>query len=462
MCYNLKVSDHFRPLDRETLFSLPPSVQDWLPENHLARFVAEIVAKLDLRALRAKYAGRGHEAYQPEMMLALLFYGYATGVFSSRKLERATYDSVAFRFITANLHPEHDTIATFRRRFLSEVQSCFRQILLIAAESGMLKIGRVSIDGTKVKANASKHRAMSYEYGTKLERRIKNEIDRLLRMAEKADQADLPDGMDVPAELSRRETRLQAIAEAKERIREREQQRITQEQAAYDERVAQRVSHEKRCGKKIRGRKPERPSRAINPKAQVNLTDEESRIMPSAGGFEQAYNAQNAIDCASRLLVDVDVSQHLNDEALLEPALDRIAALPQALGSATEILADAGYYSALNAAICEQRAVTPYISPGRERHAGGLARFQMPRPLPSVAAPHERMKYRLRTPEGRAIYGERKSTIEPAIGIIKSAMGFRQFSLRGHEKVQAEWKIVGAAYNLRRMHTLTGKLVKAG
>lgn len=456
------VSEHFRPLDRDTLFLLPPSLHDWVPENHLARFIADIVAKLDLKALRAQYAGRGHEAYQPEMMVALLFYGYATGVFSSRKLERATYDSVAFRFIAANQHPEHDTIATFRRRFLPEVQSCFRQILLIAAESGMLKIGRISIDGTKVKANASKHHAMSYEHAAKLERPIKNEIGRLLRMAEKADRADLPDGMDVPAELARREMRLQVIAEAKDRIREREQQRITQEQAAHDERVAQRVAHEKTSGKKLKGRKPKRPSRAMNPKAQINLTDEESRIMPSAGGFEQAYNAQNAIDCASRLLVDVDVSQRHNDEALLEPALDRITALPQALGSTSEILADAGYYSARNAAICEQRAVIPYISPGRERHAGGLARFQTLRPLPGQAAPHERMKYRLRTSEGRAIYGQRKSTIEPAIGIIKSAMGFRQFSLRGYEKVQSEWTIVAAAYNLRRMHTLTSKPIKAG
>jgi transposase len=456
------VSDHFKPLDRETLFLLPPSVQDWLPEGHLARFIAEIVAKLDLSALRAKYAGRGHEAYQPEMMVALLFYGYATGTFSSRKLERATYDSVAFRFLAANQHPEHDTIATFRRRFLSEVQACFREILLIAAESGMLKIGRVSLDGTKVKANASKHHAMSYAHANKLERRIKNEIERLLRMAEKADERDLADGMDVPAELARRDARLQAIAEAKERIHEREQQRIVQEHAAYDRRMAQRSAHEQSTGKKTRGRKPNRPSRAINPKAQINLTDEESRIMPSASGFEQAYNAQNTIDCASRMLIDVEISQDPTDETLLEPALERIAALPHELGKTSAILADAGYYSARNAAICDQRAITPFISAGRERHAGGLARFRMPRPLASEAAPHERMKYRLRTPEGRAIYGQRKSTIEPAIGIIKSVMGFRQFSLRGYANVQGEWKMVAAAYNLRRMHALMTKAVKAG
>lgn len=456
------MSDHFRPLDRDTLFLLPPSVQDWLPENHLARFIAEIVAKLDLTSLRAKYSGRGLEAYQPEMMVGLLFYGYATGTFSSRKLERATYDSVAFRFIAANQHPEHDTIATFRRRFLPEVQACFRQILLVAAESGMLKVGRVSIDGTKVKANASKHHAMSYEHATKLERRIKNEIERLLRMAEKADQTDVPDGMEIPQELARREARLQAIAEAKERIRVREQQRVAAEQAAHDRQIAERALREEQTGKKARGRKPKRPSRAMNPKSQVNLTDEESRIMPSGGGFVQAYNAQGSIDCDSRLLVDLDVSQSPTDRTLLEGTVSRLKALPQRLGDVNELLADAGYYSATNVAACEQRGITPYISIGRERHSGGLERFREPPPLAVDATAREQMRHRLRTKAGRAIYGQRKSTIEPAIGVVKSVIGFRQFSLRGHEKVTGEWQMVGAAYNLKRMHTLTMKAVKAG
>lgn len=456
------MSDHFRPLDRDTLFLFPPSVQDWLPENHLARFIAEIVAKLDMGPLRAKYSGRGIEAYQPELMVALLFYGYATGIFSSRKLERATYDSVAFRFIAANQHPEHDTIATFRRRFLPEVAACFGQILLVAAESGLLKIGRVCIDGTKVKANASKHHAMSYEHATKLERRIKNEIERLLRMAEKADQADVPDGMDIPQELARRETRLQAIAEAKERIRIREQQRIAQEQAAHDRQMAERAAREQRTGKKAKGRKPKRPLRAMNPKAQVNLTDEESRIMPNGDGFVQAYNAQGSIDCESRLLIDVDVSQRPTDRTLLESAVTRLRALPRALGKANELLADSGYDSANNVAACERHGITPYISSGRERHAGGLDRFREPAPLHAAATPHEQMQHRLRTKAGRAIYGQRKSTIEPAIGVIKSVMGFRQFSLRGREKTRGEWQLVGTAYNLKRMHTLLMKAVKAG
>ena len=414
------MSDHFRPLDRDTLFLFPPSVQDWLPEDHLARFIAEIVAKLDMSSLRAQYAGRGREAYQPEMMVALLFYGYATGVFSSRKLHRATYDSVAFRFIAANQHPEHDTIATFRRRFLREVQGYFRQILLVAAESGMLKIGRVSLDGTKVKANASKHHALSYEHATKLEKRIKNEIERLLRMAEKADQTEVPDGMDIPAELVRRETRLQAIADAKERIRVREEERIAADQAAHAQKMAERAARERETGKKSGRRKPKRPSRAIDPKAQINLTDEESRIMPTGDGFVQAYNAQGALDCDSRLLIDADVSQCPTDRSLLEPAVTRLMALPQELGTAGELLADAGYYSANNVAVCERRNVTPYISVGRECHTGGLKRFREPAPLRAGATPQEQMAHRLRTKAGRAIYGQRKSTIEPAIGVVRA------------------------------------------
>jgi transposase len=456
------MSDHFRPLDRETLFLFPPSVQEWLPEDHLARFIADIVGKLDLRSLRVGYAGRGVEAYQPEMLVALLFYGYATGVFSSRKLERATYDSVAFRSIAANQHPEHDTIATFRRRFLPEVKACFKQILLIAAESGMLKIGRVSIDGTKVKANASKHHALSFAHAIKLERRVKNEIERLLRMAEKADGANVPDGMDVPAELARRETRLQAITDAKERIRAREQERIATEQAAHDQKIAERAAQERDAGKKHRGPKPKRPSRAMNQDAQINLTDDESRIMPTGDGFVQAYNAQGAVDCSSLLLIDVDVSQYPTDQLLLEPAIARLTTLPEQLGSVTEVLADAGYLSTSNIEACERHRLTPYISLGRERHAGGLERFREPPPLPEGATAKERLHHRLRTKDGRAIYGQRKATIEPRFGNIKSVHGFRQFSLRGYEKVSGEWQIMGSAYNLKRMHTLTMKPVKAG
>ncbi len=443
--------DHFKPLDRDTMFLLPPSIQEWLPEKHLARFVVDIVARLDVNPIRSRYSGRGSEAYQPEMMVALLFYGYATGTFSSRKLERATYDSVAFRYITANQNPEHDTISDFRRRFLPQLQAYFEQILLIAAESGLLKVGRVSVDGTKIKANASKHHALSYGHATKLERRIKGEVERLLRLAEKADGSEVPDGLDIPAELARREDRLRVISEAKARIHARERERIAAERAAYQQKLAERKEREEETGKKTRGSKPKPPSRAIDPKAQINLSDDESRIMPSSEGMVQAYNAQGSVDCDSRLMLTADASPRPTDRTLLLSTIEACQKLPPSIGAVTELLADAGYFSASNVEACHAAQMVPYIASGRESHAGGLRRFYEPAERKANASAVECMKHRLRTKAGRAIYGERKSTIEPTFGIIKSVMGFRQFSLRGYEKIKAEWRIVAIAYNPKRM-----------
>lgn len=455
------MADHFKPLDRDTLYLLPPSVQDWLPQEHLARYVVDLVGKLDLTPIRATYAGRGSEAYQPEMMVALLFYGYATGTFSSRKLERATYDSVAVRFIAANQHPEHDTISNFRLRFLEPLQGYFEQILLIAAESGLLKVGRVSLDGTKVKANASKHHALSYAHATKLERRIKNEVRRLMRMAEKADRNERPDGLDIPAELTRREDRLRAIEEAKARIREREMQRIAVAQAGYERKLDARRAREQETGKKIGGSKPKPPSRSIDPKAQINLTDEESRIMPSSDGMMQAYNAQAVVDCQSQLVLSAEVSQRPTDRTLLANAVAACQALPQELGVVNELLADAGYCSEENVLLCEAAGITPFISFGRETHVGGLERFRRPKELAENASPVDRARHRLKTPEGRAVYGQRKATAEPVFGMIKQALGFRQFFLRGVEKVRGEWQLVNAALNIKRMQRMGARGMKA-
>jgi transposase len=448
------VADHFKPLDRDTLFLMPPSVQEWIPDDHLARFVVDVVAKLDLQPIRSRYSGRGSEAYQPEMMVALLLYGYATGIFSSRRLERATYDSVAFRYITANQHPEHDTISDFRRRFLSQLEALFAQVLLIAGESGLLKVGRVSVDGTKIRANASKHHALSYGHATKLERRIKAEVTRLMRRAEQADNSEKSDGIDLPAELARREERLRAIDEAKTRIRDREHERIAAEQHAYEQRMAERAARERETGKKTGGKPPKPPARGIDPMAQINLTDEESRIMPSKDGMIQAYNAQATVDCASRLLVDSNVSQRPTDVTLLAATVTALEQLDPKIGSITELLADAGYYSAANLALCIDAKIVPYIPNRRERHAGGLLRFQEPAALAPNASIADTARHRLRTHNGRKIYGERKGTIEPAFGVIKQAIGFRQFLLRGLRKVQGEWKIVTTAYNLKRLHKL--------
>lgn len=451
------MSAKFIDYDQSSLYLLPPSLQDWLPEDHLARFIVEIVDQLDLGSLKAAYAGRGSQPYNPAMLLALLFYGYATGVFSSRKLERSTYDSVAFRFIAANAHPDHDTIAVFRKRFLPQLKALFVQILLIANEAGVLKLGTVSLDGTKVKANASKHKALSYAHACKLEEQLKTEVAELLRQAEAADQADLPDGMSIPEELSRRTERLKAIAEAKVEIERRAAERFAQEKEAYDQKLAERAKKEQTTGKKPRGRKPQPPEAGVKGKDQVNLTDDESRIMKkSGGGFEQAYNAQAGVDTESMLIVTSHVTQQTNDKREVAPALENLAALPEELGTVDAIITDNGFYSEANVGVCEKNKITPYLAFGRDQHNQPLMdRFREPLPPSPDADAVARMKHRLRTAAGKKVYAKRKSTVEPVFGIIKAVMGFRQFLLRGFEAVQGEWDLVCIAWNIKRLHALS-------
>lgn len=447
----------FIQVDRDTLYLLPPSIQDWLPEGHLARFVVEIVEQLNLQALKASYAGRGSSAYHPEMLVALLFYGYATGCFSSRKLERNTYDSVAFRFVAANAHPDHDTIASFRRRFLPELKELFVQILRIAHTMGVLKVGVVSLDGTKIQANASKHKALSYEHACKLEKQIKEEVAELMRLADSADHADVPDGMSLPEELTRRTERLKAIAEAKAEIERRAAERHAKEQEVYDRKIAAREKKEQETGKKPGGKPPTPPMPGPAAKDQVNLTDSESRIMPTAGGgFMQAYNAQAGVDTQTMMIVTSHLTQQSNDKLEVNPTLDAIADLPKELGSVDTLLADNGYFSETNVGACEENQVVPYFSAGREKHNPPLMeRFSEPPALPEDADPVAKMKHRLKTKEGKALYGTRKSTVEPVFGIIKAVMGFRQFLLRGLESVEGEWDLVCIAWNLKRLHILS-------
>lgn len=449
----------FVEVDRETLYLLPPSVQDWLPEKHLARFVVEVVEQLDLQPLKSSYCGRGSQPYNPEMLVALLFYGYATGVFSSRKLERSTYDSVAFRYIAANAHPDHDTIASFRKRFLPELTKIFVEILAIARQMKVLELGKVSIDGTKVHVNASKHKALSYGHACKLEKRLEAEVAELLQKAESADKADMPDGMDVPAELSIRPERIKAIKEAKAEIERRAAERYAEEQKAYDAKIADRPKKEQETGKKPGGKRPQPPTPGPTEKDQVNLNDSESRIMPtSGGGFEQAYNAQAGVDTETLLIVTTHVSQAPNDKQELEPALNNLKHLPQKLGTVTDLLADNGYFSEANVTLCEENKVASYIAVKREGHHPLLMeRFQDPEPLPDDANAVDTMKHRLKTASGKAFYAKRKSTIEPVFGIIKSVMGFRQFLLRGLDAVKGEWDLVCIAFNLKRLYALANR-----
>jgi transposase len=446
----------FKQCDRETVYLFPPSVQDWLPEGHLARFVVDIVEQCNLERLTASYAGRGSEAYSPEMLVALLFYGYATGVFSSRQLERSTYDSVAFRYVAANSHPDHDTIAAFRKRFLPALKELFVQILMIAVEAGVLKVGTVSVDGTKVKANASKHKAMSYGHACKVEQRLKEEVAELMKKAEAADKADIPDGMSIPEELTRRAERLKAIAEAKAEIERRAAERYAAQKEAYDKRLAERAAKQQQKGKKPRGKEPKPPVAGPTDKDQVNLTDEESRIMPaSGGGFKQAYNAQAAVDTETMLIITTHVTQETNDKQQMRPALEALAALPGQLGKVNTIIADCGYYSESNVKDCEAKKIVPYIAIDRQSHNQSVwERFREPEPLPDNADAVARMKHRLKTAAGKAVYAIRKSTVEPAFGVIKAVMGFDRFSLRGCTAVSGEWDLVCIAWNIKRLHVL--------
>jgi transposase len=453
------MSAHFKAVDRETIYLFPPSVEDWLPENHLARFIVEVVSKLDLHELKMPYTGVGSEAFHPEMLLALLFYGYATGVFSSRKLEQATHDSIAFRYIAANTHPDHDTIATFRKRFLEQLKPLFLQILLLAKTLGFLKLGKISLDGTKIQANASKHSALSWGHATELEHQLKEEVTRLMAMAEAAD-VEVPEGMDIPAELARREERLKAIGEAKAKLEARAAERHAVERAEYEAKRAEREAKAqppKGSGPKTPEAGPPRDS------DQINLTDEESRIMPSSGkSFQQAYNAQAGVETESLLIVTEHVTQNANDKREVQPTLKALEQLAEPLGKTEALLSDNGYYSEDNVKACHRDQITPYLAAGRERHSLPLEqRWADPPPLAAEADAVEAMKHRLRTPEGRALYGRRKCTVEPVFGIIKSVLGFRQFHLRGLKAVSGEWTLISMAWNLKRLFTLEQQKLQA-
>jgi len=447
----------FRPLDRNTDFLLQPSVQDWLPPQHLARYVVEVVDQLDLAKLETAYAGKGSEAYHPAMLLTLLIYGYANGVFSSRKLERATYDSLAFRFIACNQHPDHDTLANFRRRFAVEFAEVFVQVLQVARENQFSRFGTVSLDGTKIHANASRHRALSYAHAEKIEAQLKSEVQELLQLAEQADRAGVPDGMSIPEELARREDRLAAIAQAKTKIEARAKERFEREQAEYEAKMKERREKEAASGKKARGEAPKPPEGGPLPTDQISLTDEESRIMPVAGGgFDQCYNAQALVDATTMLVIVPHVTQAPNDKQQVEPVLAKLQALPEGLNAPDVLLADCGYCSENNVEACQAAGIEPLLAMKREHHHPHFSeRFREPAEAPAdTASAIEKMKHKLATRNGKALYALRKQTVEPVFGMIKSIMGFRQFLTRGLKAVQGEWTLVCLAWNLKRMGVL--------
>ena len=448
----------FKPIKRDMNYLFPPSMNDWLPEHHLARFVVEIVEQLDLKVMERAYGTSGSAPFHPALLLTILVYGYATGVFSSRKLENATYDSVAFRFVAADEHPDHDTLNTFRKRFLKEIEVLMVQVLMIAHTMKVSNFGNIAFDGSKFKANASKHSALSYGHIKKLEEQLKGEVKKLMELAEAADNKKIPDGMNLPEEIARREDRIKAITEAKIKIEGRAKERFEQEQVEYQGKLDKREAKAQESGNKPRGKQPVPPVAGAQDKDQINLTDEESRIMKTAGGgFDQCYNGQIAVDMDSMLIVTTNTVQACNDKRQIEPILQQFKALPVELGKPVNLVTDTGYFSSANVKACVEQNITPLIAVKREEHhPEPMARFTEPPPLKEDATEVEQMRHLLLTVAGRALYAKRKCTVEPVFGIIKAILGFRQFSLRGLENVKGEFNLIAMAWNLKRMFVLAG------
>jgi transposase len=449
------MSRSFKTADYDATLDVTVRLGDCLPPDHLARFVVDTITHLDLSVIYTRYGPRGGQPYAPEILLALLFYGYATGVFSTRKLERATYETVPFRFIAGNLHPDHDTLATFRKTFLPELKDLFVQVLLLAQVAGSLKLGNISLDGTKIHADASKSKAVSYKQLLALETHLRAEVEELFAMSERVDQGEMPDGLVVSDEIAIRQARLARLAEAKAVLEARANERTALEQAEYDAKVQERAEKARQTGRTPRGRAPKPPTPGPRDKDQYNFTDPESRIMKhsSTEGFEQDYNAQVAVDQASLLIVGASLSNHPNDQHQVEPILDSI---PPDLGTPEAAALDTGYFSEANIALFERREIEPYIATGRDVHHPSLwERFAgLPNPPAEDASPKLKMAYKLKTAIGHAIYRVRKCTVEPVIGIIKEVLGFRQFSLRGEHAAAGEWCLVCLAFALSRLHTL--------
>lgn len=425
----------YRPYLPEQDFLLPPSLREWLPDDHLAYFVSDLVDHLDLSAITSVYEAeeRGYPPYHPVMLTKVLVYGYCVGVFSSRRIQRRLLEDIPFRVLAAGNTPDFRTIADFRKTHLAALQGFFEQVLHLARELGAVRVGRVALDGTKVKANASKHKAMSYDRMGEKQRQLRAEVKELLAQAEAADAAEDAEygahrrGDELPAELQRRESRLKRIREAKRVLEAR----------AKDAAAA--------AGQAADTAKPD-------PKAQYNFTDPESRIMKGPDGFVQAYNAQIAVD-DQQLIIGQAVTQETNDKRQLMPMIATIEA--QSGITPTQLLADAGYCSDENLAAIATTPIDAYISTRKQKH--GERPGPCPRgPLPLTATRVDRMSRKLHRKAGAAIYAARKAIVEPVFGQIKQARGFRQFLLRGIEKVQGEWSLVCTTHNILKLYRLYG------
>lgn len=451
------MSRRFRTADYEGTLKQTIRLEEALPSNHLARFVVDVIKQLDLQPIYDRYAPQGGEAIAPEILLGLLFYGYASGTFSSRKIEKASYESIPFRYIAGGLHPDHDTIANFRKTFLGEIQELFVQILLLAQAAGVLQLGNISLDGSKIHADASKSKAVSYQRLIELENQLHQEVNELFVLGEQADQGEvrLPEGLVLENEIAIRQERLVNLAKAKAVLEERAKERYAAEKAEYEAKVREREAKARKQRHKPKGRPPKPPEEGPRDKDQYNFTDPDSRIMknPTDEGMDQHYNVQVATDQDSLLIVAQALSNHPNDK---QEALPTLSAIDPRLGKAEAAAMDNGYFSQSNITGCELLGIEPYIATGREPHHQNWHTFfqEHSEPPAEDASPKIQMAYKLQSDIGQAIYRLRKCTVEPVIGIIKEILGFRQFSLRGLAAAAGEWILVCLAFNLKRMHTL--------
>jgi transposase len=449
------MSKQYRPYEPDQRLLLPPNLDEWLPENHMARFVRDVVGELDLGEITRYYEreDRGFPPYHPRMMTQVLFYAYVVGIPSSRKIERKLQEDVAFRFLAAGNQPDFRTVAEFRRRHLGALSKLFVQVLLLCQEAGLVKLGHVSLDSTKVKANASKHKAMSYERMVKSEVQLEKEIRELLQNAQETDEAEDRQygkdkrGDELPEELSRRVSRLNKIREAKAALEAKAKALMEQKK---EERKALEESARQE-GKKVSGSEPKFDDRP-DPKAQRNFTDPESTIVKGPDGFIQGYNCQAAVDAEAQVVVACEVSTNAADSVQVETMTAEIL---ENLGELPRIASlDAGFYSEANVDGLSSLGVDPYIPPDRQKHrepSPSPARG----PIPKNATAKDRMRRKLRTQKGRRIYARRKAIVEPVFGQIKGR-GFRQFLLRGQQKVRGEWSLICMTHNLRKLYGRMG------
>jgi len=443
---------HFVEANRDQPFLLPPDLREWVPADDLAHFVLEAVERVDIRHFRVNERGSGSPQYPPRLLLALLIYGYANGIFSSRRIERATYRDLGVRYLAANTHPDHDTICKFRRENEAAIAETFLQVLLLARELKLLKVGTVSVDGTKLDANASLHKSVRYDRAGQLVTQLQGEIAERLAQAEAADAGGEVDPQALPSEIARREALRAKLDAARSRLEAQAAARAAAEQAEYEAKVAARDARSGRA----QGKRPKPPSTTPEDDAQSNLTDPDSRIVRKnkRAEYRQGYNAQAVVDAdGSYLILGARVSQCASDRN--ELAAD-IAAIPAAVGTPTTALADNGYATEAEVETLEGQGIDVLVAtgrPARRRHDFRPDR-EAKSPKVAQAAWLTRMQAKLETPEGRARYRLRQQTVEPVFGIVKGVLGFTQFLLRGKKKVSLEWLLVSTAYNCQRVHRM--------